>query len=353
MLQLIRKIETISSCRDRDILAANIVAALREIFNARTASMARLLPGIGESRLEIVARADAQGLFVESRDNAEPAGELLSDYPLLQEVFQTGQPLYAASGDGFSCVFPMHGGNTSSLNSFLHVEMAHAPAEHEKESVERFICFYRNYINLLDYSELDTLTGLLNRKTFDEAFDRILGQTLASRAPLDNDANKRCAQTEESVHWLGVVDIDHFKRVNDTYGHLFGDEVLLRVSNLMRAHFRSTDRLFRFGGEEFVILLPPSTKSGAKQAFERFRAAVEQHEFPQIGQVTCSIGYTRITPITASTDIFGKADQALYFAKEHGRNQTCCYEELLEQGLVKTPEGTAPQPDFDIDALFL
>jgi Diguanylate cyclase, GGDEF domain len=91
--------------------------------------------------------------------------------------------------------------------------------------------------------------------------------------------------------WLGLVDIDKFKCINDNYGHLFGDEVLLLVSQLMKKSFRGTDQLFRFGGEEFVIVLDHATTEGVEVAFDRLRETIAAFEFPQVGRVTISLGY--------------------------------------------------------------
>ena len=183
---------------------------------------------------------------------------------------------------------------------------------------------YRNYQNLLDYSERDALTGLLNRKTFEEHFARSVAQEAESEDP---------EVTDQPQQWLAVVDIDHFKQVNDEYGHLYGDEVLILVANLLRSSFRSNDRVFRFGGEEFVVLLRSSTLGDARQAFERFRANVAEHMFPQIGGITVSIGFTS-TNGGAPVEILGRADQALYFAKSNGRDQVRFYDELLESGAL-------------------
>ena len=86
------------------------------------------------------------------------------------------------------------------------------------------------------------------------------------------------------AYWLGVIDVDHFKRVNDNFGHLIGDEVLLLLSRLMRTCFRFHDRLYRFGGEEFVAVIRCESEDDALQAFERLRQACEQYNFPQVGQ---------------------------------------------------------------------
>ncbi|MBB2776678.1 UNVERIFIED_ORG: diguanylate cyclase (GGDEF)-like protein [Comamonas terrigena] len=177
---------------------------------------------------------------------------------------------------------------------------------------------YQNYQSLLDYSERDALTDLLNRKTFDEHLLRF--------------ASAVSMQTEIQP-WLAVIDIDHFKLVNDRFGHLFGDEVLILVANLLRSAFGPRHRIFRFGGEEFVVLMPPMTKESAQASLEAFRAMVARHDFPQVGQVTVSVGFAG-AKLCSPVEILGQADQALYYAKEHGRNRVCHYESLQDQGLL-------------------
>ena len=104
------------------------------------------------------------------------------------------------------------------------------------------------------------------------------------------------------------------------------------IANLLRSSFRPTDRLFRFGGEEFVILLRATAQDDAQHIFDRFRENVEQYPFPQVGQVTVSVGFARIDPFEPAVAIMGRADQALYFAKSNGRNRTCYYDSLVESG---------------------
>ena len=126
------------------------------------------------------------------------------------------------------------------------------------------------------------------------------------------------------------------------------------MGDLMRKTFRGGDRLFRFGGEEFVVILNADSETLAAATFNRFRTAVENHEFPQVGKVTCSIGFTAVSESDVPTDVVGRADEALYYAKEHGRNQVCCHERLVLEGAIAKPAAAeAPvEEDFDIDALF-
>ena len=192
------------------------------------------------------------------------------------------------------------------------------------------ISVYRNYLGLLEDSQRDTLTGLLNRKTFDAGFAVFLSSAIRSNG---NPLGDRRSHKEGS-HWLAVMDIDHFKRVNDTFGHLYGDEVLILMANLMRNSFRHGDRLYRFGGEEFIVLIRDVDFADAKKKLDDFREKVAQHAFPQVGQVTISIGFTSVESTSTPAMVLGEADEALYYAKGHGRNQVRCYGELIEQNLL-------------------
>lgn len=200
--------------------------------------------------------------------------------------------------------------------------------------IEGIFRVYQNYQSLLDYSERDALTGLFNRKTFDGHFARHTrdgGESLRHIDTANASGEKRGSPTANARHWLAVVDIDHFKLVNDRFGHLYGDEVLILVANILRNSFRSQDKIFRFGGEEFVVLLRSTSLEIAHQVFNRFRTAVESYLFPQVGQITVSLGFIA-TDTGAPVEILGQADQALYYAKEHGRNLVCYYDDLISSG---------------------
>ncbi|HEY4319114.1 MAG TPA: GGDEF domain-containing protein [Herbaspirillum sp.] len=199
--------------------------------------------------------------------------------------------------------------------------------------LEGLLQVYRNFQNILDYSERDTLTGLLNRKTFDSNLSKVLSFR-DIEAPSRTPSERRHLDPQKQ-HWLAVIDIDHFKRINDKFGHLYGDEVLILIANLMLSSFRTADRIFRFGGEEFVVLLRSTTLEEAHMVAERFRVAVETHTFPQVGNVTVSIGFAGIHASDSPVDILGHADQALYYAKNNGRNLVAHYEALLESGVLQ------------------
>jgi diguanylate cyclase (GGDEF)-like protein len=176
---------------------------------------------------------------------------------------------------------------------------------------------YRNLVILHDTKERDVLTKLPNRQSLDV---RLL-QVCEHYRYIDNP--------EGESSWIAILDIDHFKRVNDDFGHLYGDEVLLTFSQLMGKCFRYNDFLFRFGGEEFVVILNLASQKMAMTIFNRFREAVANYHFPTVGRITVSIGLTRINGVSMPTTQLDCADKALYYAKENGRNQVILYENMI------------------------
>ncbi|HET6431534.1 GGDEF domain-containing protein [Dyella sp.] len=197
------------------------------------------------------------------------------------------------------------------------------PMDGLRALVEGFARIYANYIALLDESERDKLTGLYNRRTFERHMQR------QTKRLDDGDAEQ-----PSTPRWLAMLDIDHFKRINDTWGHLYGDEVILVIAQQMRASFRQNDALFRFGGEEFLVLLEADDEATAGIALERFRSRVQAHVFPQIGQVTVSVGYAAVGEHDYPATVIDRADKALYYAKNHGRNKVFGYEDLRTRGAL-------------------
>ncbi|MCZ6559616.1 MAG: GGDEF domain-containing protein, partial [Gammaproteobacteria bacterium] len=135
---------------------------------------------------------------------------------------------------------------------------------------------------------------------------------------------KRC-QTDAEPASLGIVDVDYFKRFNDRYGHLAGDEALCFVAESLRGQFRPTDMIARYGGDEFVVLLPDTKIEEALQSGERVRKAIAEGD--PLGdqgppfKVTISIGFSEMQPGDVLETLLQRADSALYQAKLSGRNK--------------------------------
>ncbi len=172
-----------------------------------------------------------------------------------------------------------------------------------------------------ELSVTDGLTGLYNQMHFFELLER----------------ETRRAQRPGGGYALIIFDVDHFKNFNDRHGHLRGSQTLGAVADLMRRKFRSTDLLAKYGGDEFVVILPATDKVGAYLAAERLREGVEKQAFggaetQPLGRLTISIGLAACPEHGSDADeILNRADQALYFAKETGRNRTVIYHEGIEK----------------------
>ncbi|MEW6990967.1 GGDEF domain-containing protein [Colwelliaceae bacterium 6441] len=209
----------------------------------------------------------------------------------------------------------------------------------------------QNFYSILASSEKDSLTGLFNRKTYDQKLSTLLKKqqcnqlceiTRAKGSPSRTELRKTIAQ---SFTWLAIIDIDFFKKVNDKFGHLYGDEVLLLLAQLMQQSFRQNDLLFRFGGEEFIIIFEPIPEEKAHYVLNKFRQLIENYNFPMVGSVTVSIGFAKITENDHPKSVFDNADKALYFSKENGRNCIHNYEILKEKGLV---DSTFTEGDIEL-----
>jgi len=154
-------------------------------------------------------------------------------------------------------------------------------------------------------SVTDKLTGLYNRRKLDELLEEEI-------------VRAQRYQVELSVIML---DIDRFKRVNDTYGHGAGDEVLIEVAGLLRRQTRDADVLGRLGGEEFLLVCPHSSAAAALDIAVKLRDAMAAHPFPIVGQVTSSFGIASCRPDDTAAALLARADAALYRAKGAGRNR--------------------------------
>jgi len=191
-----------------------------------------------------------------------------------------------------------------------------------------------NYLSSITQSITDGLTGLNNRRYFDIHARNMLEQATNSSKPLS----------------LMMLDIDHFKRVNDTYGHPSGDAVLKIIGNLLMKTLRITDLCARYGGEEFVVILPNTEATSAQLVAERIRMIVEATPFKipvDPGEIAChcSIGISDLRPNDTLEMILHRADQCLYKAKEGGRNQVVI--DIAQKPAaepVATPEPSASAP---------
>ena len=179
----------------------------------------------------------------------------------------------------------------------------------------------RDQQRLETIAQTDSLSGLLNRQVFEPLFQQLSAQCLRRQEPLS----------------VALMDIDHFKQVNDSHGHLVGDAVICHISRRLSSHRREADPLFRWGGEEFLLLMPGCTLVEARERLESIRRDLHTHplalEDPGATDlaVTMSFGLTVHTAGEDSSQPLQRADQALYAAKHAGRDRICVCPEPTDE----------------------
>jgi diguanylate cyclase (GGDEF)-like protein len=337
-MSIVEQLADLTGHRDRDVLDVTLVSALKDLLRPRSVAIYRCVGESGAQRWlsraklgenDIVPSADPLWADIESLPRFE-------DHPVRSESYLR-QSIVIVPGTPHLAVFCL--ANDRETVGVLEIETDAPLDDQARRLVGSILRIYRNFQTVLDDSERDSLTGLLNRKTFDGSFLKATAEATVEAPPAGAELSlhqpDRRAPFPGARYRLGVIDIDHFKRVNDSHGHLIGDEVLLLLSRLMRSCFRFHDRLYRFGGEEFVVLMRSESDRDAAAAFERFRALVESYAFPQAGRITVSVGFTEVLPGDAPTGAFERADRAVYFAKSHGRNQVHCFGDLVARGELK------------------
>jgi diguanylate cyclase (GGDEF)-like protein len=337
MSHLIESVADLTARSDRDELEITLASVTATLLCATRLTFWRIVSYAGELRLRERVRL-TEGRLAVCEQHLD-IGELptLESHADLRTCYQSKTPIQLRrdiSGQ-HGHIFPVT--SARGIVGFLEIYHPTPMGEDQHRLVSGLLAIYRNHLRILDYSEYDELTGLLNRKTFDGSLANFLRAdppTMGFAESLDRLGARRPANPNQQA-WLAVLDIDFFKRINDRFGHLYGDEVLILLAQLMRSSFREADRLFRCGGEEFVVILAPTEAEFAASVLERFRKIVEGADFPQVGRVTVSIGYTAVTPRDNGLTAFGRADEALYVAKRQGRNQVQCHEHLISGGVLQ------------------
>lgn len=162
--------------------------------------------------------------------------------------------------------------------------------------------------------ERDPLTGLYNRLAFERLLQNFFSQAKTGNFPLA----------------VAMLDIDNFKDVNDTYGHLVGDQILKRLASILTESLRGDDTVVRFGGEEFLLILPGTSYEKVSIPLRRIRENISREHFPEVGSITVSIGVTEVTKDLPANleELIRFADRAMYEAKLRGKDRIFYYKDL-------------------------
>ena len=305
MTQLVDNLADLTALRDRDALDIALVSAVHDMLQPNSTAICRVVGDAGSERW----RTCAQLLQGQSQPTCDSAWAdldslpTLSDKPLRQQATKTHQILQTEGAPSLT-LFPLKG-NLDSIG-VLEITTEQPLTAELKRLVSGVLRLYLNFQALLDYGERDALTELLNRKTFDGAFLKAtLEQNRADLAEEQAPEDRR-SHAPAGTYWLVMIDIDRFKHVND--------------------------QLYRFGGEEFVVLMRCNGEDEAAAVLERLRATTEAYQFPQVGTITISIGFSEVKTGDTPSAAFERADKAVYHAKGHGRNQVCSHAALIASG---------------------
>ena len=330
--RLLESIAETTTHRDRETLHSSIARLILEFLEAELVTIYQLVDDGGgphlSSYIEVRHEGKRRPRSPEAVDTSATHPDALiiqrlADVPEWEECVRLKKPMHFVPSLGtVTAVLPVAADR--GVAGLLVVRGRKRFADRDLQHVGSMLRILANHLALLDYSQRDNLTQLFNRQTFEAAF--LKRQQRVMDLAKDADMANSC--------WLGLVDVDKFQQINDTYGHLFGDEMVLLVSQILPTCFRASDSLYRFAGGEFAVVLDHATVAGARTAFERLRAKIEGFSFPQVGQMAISLGYTRLLESDGPDSGIERADAALFYAKRNGRNQVRSFDELLAAGEV-------------------
>jgi diguanylate cyclase (GGDEF)-like protein len=345
MGNLIQHLIKLTDHRERDHLELTLSKSLIDLLPLQRVVIAKVISEEGNSRWLQVARLDAKGGGMV----ADPLHVDFDTLPKLEDekerlrCIQTRSRIEVAlQGDAGPRISyaPLFESSHTEDDGVLEVHSPKSLSAAELETVTVLLRVFRNMYHLLAYSDRDGLTGLLNRKSLDDTFYSAVLDELdeGASAPASLAAQAGPTPGQERRHrvppnyWLGTVSVDHFSAIGEKSGHLIAEEVLLLVARILNNTFRTYDRIYRLGGEQFAVLMHCPDESLVLAAFERFRANMEKFNFPQVGHITACGGFTRITAEDSPSTALERAERAVDYGRHAGGNQVASYSELVRRG---------------------
>jgi diguanylate cyclase (GGDEF)-like protein len=344
MATLTEHIIKLTDHRDREHLELTLSKALIDLLRIDRVVIARVVSAEGVKRWLEVASLDVRGggkvvdpLRVDFQtlsklDDERYRLQCLQSRSLAEHAWAGEEgprisyvPLFSDSASGEEGVVEIHSGSSLTVGQLQVVtDMVHV---------------FRNMYSLLAYSDRDALTGLLNRKALDDTFySAVLEEMDHGLEGATNTLQADVLPVSERRHrvppnyWLGTVSVDNFGSINDRSGHLIAEEVLLLVARIMNNTFRTYDRIYRLGGEQFAVLMHCPDEALVLAAFERFRANTEKFNFPQVGRVTVCGGFTRVTADDSPSTTLERSERAVDYAQRNGYNQVYSHDDLVRKG---------------------
>lgn len=345
MATLTEHIIKLTDHRDRELLDLTLAKALIDLLRMDRLVIARVVSEEGVKRWLDVASLDVRGggkVVDPLRVDFQSLRELNDERERLRCLQEGGLVEYAWAGEDGPRIsyLPLFAGTTIDDEGVIEVHAGGPLSPGHLQVIEDMVHVYRNMYKLLAYSDRDALTGLLNRKALDDTFYSAVleemdhgleGETAVLEASVLPVAERR--HRVPPNYWLGTVTVDNFGVITDKSGHLIAEEVLLLVARIMNNTFRTYDRIYRLGGEEFAVLMHCPEEALVLAAFERFRVNMEKFNFPQVGRVTACAGFTRVTAEDSPNTTLERAERAVDYAQRNGRNQVHSHDDLVRRGL--------------------
>ena len=334
---LLDQLVSLTGIRDLELLEASLLQTLNSFIHPT-----------GLALYKVSSRGEMRSQLVFGPERCVVVRENFAVRPELEQAFRQHQAADQARlqldvDDGILSIMTVM--ESRSTTTYLVISNTTALREIDSHMIDGMLQIYRNFCLLLQESQTDSLTGLANRKTFDECFSRVYELQPFEEEDCAVEVEQRQPQAQ-GTFWIAMIDIDHFKSVNDRFGHLYGDEVLILLAQLLKNALRNDDLVFRFGGEEFVLMLRCAGRDEAAGLLERLRHSVESQEIPQVGRVTISIGATEMVRNTFAGTLLDYADKALYYSKQNGRNRLTFFEDMVSDGLATREVAPSENLDF-------
>lgn len=340
MTPLIDHILKLTEHRDRDLLDLTLAKALIALLPIQRVVIAYVMNGEGGKRWLEAARLDAGGGGKVAAPVFDfqtlPRFEEAADRVRCLQGRQAVEVAWAGEFGPRITLFPLFSDSHNDDDGVIEIHSAAPLSEDARQTIGVLNRIYRNMYSLLQYSDRDALTGLLNRKSLDDAFYSAVLEELDGVPDASKTADRIEHERRHRVppnYWLGKLTIDNFSLVNDKRGHLIAEEVVLLVARILNSTFRTHDRLYRFGGEHFVVLFHCPDEALALGAFERLRSNMERFNFPQVGRVTASSGFTNILVDDSPSTALERCERAVEFAQKNGGNKVCSHLDLVHRGL--------------------
>ena len=274
-IKFINSLAEVTRQRDREIIERSLLNTLLEFDTKSSFCLYQVLTLEPAIELGLLACTSHNNIITSEEIKKQEVSEYIQQ--AIVDVIKNGQIIsikQQKNSPEIQIIYPAFDINDQTFA--ILIQTTRQFESEVKHLIHGLLRIYSNYLELIDISKRDKLTGLLNRETLEAEIAQILilnnnpGSPHIHK-PIENDARH---YKDKLKHWLCILDIDYFKSVNDKYGHIYGDEILILVARLLEKSVRECDKIFRFGGEEFVIIIKDFDQHDALLAFERIRRVI-------------------------------------------------------------------------------